>query len=217
VLIVISQHAKIPSRNFRPLVLICVRNTPDRAWCDMDSSKYSQSKKQKGHADKHGRPIRASTFKLMAVVCSKLGISGIGRHISTISVLSGLTIPRVGEDKTNGTAFANINCYSSTNLVEWNYEGAVLTRTGSGDTGPGRVIERPKIMFNKKTNKYVLWMHIDSSNYAEAKIGVATGDSVCGKYNYLRSEKPLGFESRDSGVYVDDDGKGYLLTEDVCS
>jgi hypothetical protein len=103
---------------------------------------------------------------------------------------------RVGEDKTNGTAFVNINCYSSTNLVEWNYEGAVLTRTASGDTGPGRVI--------------------DSANYGEAKIGVATGDSVCGKYTYLRSERPLGFESRDSGVYVDDDGKGYLLTEDVC-
>ncbi|KAH3904042.1 hypothetical protein HBI56_042830 [Parastagonospora nodorum] len=120
----------------------------------------------------------------------------------------------VGEDKTNGTAFVNINCYSSTNLVEWNYEGALLSRTASGDTGPGRVIERPKVMFNKKTNKYVLWMHIDSSNYGEAKIGVATGDSVCGKYTYLRSERPLGFESRDSGVYVDDDGKGYLLTED---
>ena len=60
-------------------------------------------------------------------------------------------------------------------------------------------------------------MHIDSSDYKEAKIAVATGDSVCGKYTYLRSERPLGFESRDSSVYVDDDGKGYLLTEDVCT
>ncbi|KAH7391705.1 glycosyl hydrolase [Pyrenochaeta sp. MPI-SDFR-AT-0127] len=120
----------------------------------------------------------------------------------------------IGEDKTNGTAFINVNCYSSTNLVEWNYEGALLSQTASGDTGPGRVIERPKVIFNAKTNKYVMWMHIDSANYGEAKIGVATGDSVCGKYTYLRSERPLGFESRDSGVYVDDDGKGYLLTED---
>lgn len=58
-------------------------------------------------------------------------------------------------------------------------------------------------------------MHIDSSDYKDAKIGVAIGDTVCGKYTYLRSERPLGFESRDSGVFVDDDGKGYLLTEDV--
>ncbi|KAH9860350.1 hypothetical protein J1614_011681 [Plenodomus biglobosus] len=120
----------------------------------------------------------------------------------------------VGEDKTNGTAFININCYSSTNLVEWNYEGALLSQTASGDTGPGRVIERPKVIYNKKTNKYVMWMHIDSANYGEAKIGVATGDSVCGKYTYLRSEQPLGFQSRDSGVYVDDDDKAYMLTED---
>lgn len=70
-------------------------------------------------------------------------------------------------------------------------------------------------MHNKQTGKYVLWMHIDSADYGEAKIGVAVGDSVCGKYTYLRSERPLGFESRDSGVFVDDDGKGYLLTEDV--
>lgn len=120
----------------------------------------------------------------------------------------------VGEDKTNGTAFININCYSSTNLVEWNYEGALLSQTASGDTGPGRVIERPKVIYNEKTNKYVMWMHIDSANYGEAKIGVATGDSVCGKYTYLRSEQPLGFQSRDSGVYVDDDDRAYMLTED---
>lgn len=70
-------------------------------------------------------------------------------------------------------------------------------------------------MHNKKTGKYVLWMHIDSSNYGEAKAGVATGDQVCGKYTYIGSSQPLGFQSRDSSVFVDDDGKGYLLSEDV--
>lgn len=153
----------------------------------------------------------------MVVASLRLVIDGTGTFVSQLWLRTECTHyhPRVGEDKTNGTAFININCYSSTNLVEWRYEGALLSRTASGDTGPGRVIERPKVMYNKNTNKYVLWMHIDSSNYGEAKIGVATGNTVCGKYTYLRSERPLGFESRDSGVYVDDDGKGYLLTEDV--
>jgi beta-xylosidase len=123
--------------------------------------------------------------------------------------------PRVGEDKTNGTSFINVNCYSSSNLVEWNYEGALLSQTASGDTGPNRVIERPKVIYNKSTKKYVMWMHIDSGDYKEAKIGVATGDSVCGKFTYLRSEQPLGHQSRDSGVFVDTDDKAYLLTEDV--
>lgn len=108
-----------------------------------------------------------------------------------------------------------MNCYSSTNLVEWNYEGALLSQTASGDTGPNRVIERPKVIYNKSTQKYVMWMHIDSSDYKEAKIGLATSDTVCGKYTYLRSEQPLGFQSRDSGLFVDTDDKAYLLTEDV--
>ena len=61
-----------------------------------------------------------------------------------------------------------------------------------------------------------MWLHIDSSNYGDAKVGVATSSTVCGgAYSYKGSFRPLGFESRDQGAYVDDDGKGYLLTEDV--
>jgi sucrose-6-phosphate hydrolase SacC (GH32 family) len=121
----------------------------------------------------------------------------------------------VGEDKTNGSAFQNINCYSSTNLVEWTYVGALLTRQSSGDLGPSRVVERPKVVFNQRTGQYVLYMHIDSSNYGEAKVGVATGSSVCGQYSYRGSFRPNNRESRDMGLFVDDDGTGYLLTEDV--
>lgn len=121
----------------------------------------------------------------------------------------------MGEDKTQGSAFQNINCYSSTNLVEWTYVGALLSQTSSGDLGPSRVVERPKVIYNDSTRKYVLYMHIDSSNYGEAKVGVATGDSVCGKYTYQGSFQPLGFQSRDLGLFKDDDGTAYLLTEDV--
>ncbi|KAH6612857.1 glycosyl hydrolase [Chaetomium sp. MPI-SDFR-AT-0129] len=120
----------------------------------------------------------------------------------------------IGEDKAGGSAFTNVNCYSSTDLVQWTYVGALLTRQASGDLGPNRVVERPKVLFNDKTGKYVLWMHMDSSSYGEARVAVATGDSVCGAYQYLRSFQPLGRESRDMNLFKDDDGKGYLLTED---
>lgn len=62
-----------------------------------------------------------------------------------------------------------------------------------------------------------MYMHIDDSSYAEAKVGVAVGSSVCGTYTYQGSFQPLGFQSRDMGLYQDDDGTGYLLTEDVDS
>ncbi|KAG4219000.1 hypothetical protein PC116_g32520, partial [Phytophthora cactorum] len=120
----------------------------------------------------------------------------------------------IGEDKTGGSAFQNVNCYSSQDLVQWTYVGALLSRTSSGDLGPNRVVERPKVVYNAKTRKYVLYMHIDSSNYGEAKVGVATGDSVCGKYTYVKSCQPLNHQSRDMGLFVDDDGTGYLLSED---
>lgn len=96
----------------------------------------------------------------------------------------------IGEDKSGGHSFSNVNCYASTDLVRWTFAGALLSRTSSGDLGPNRVVERPKVIYNDKTRKYVLWMHMDSSNYGEARVAVATGDSVCGKYQYIRSFQP---------------------------
>lgn len=125
----------------------------------------------------------------------------------------------IGEDKSQGSSFFAVNCYSSVDLVQWTYEGALLSRTSSGDLGPNRIIERPKVIYNDLTKKYVMWMHVDSSNYGDAKVGVATSDTVCGgkPYEYHGSFRPLGMESRDIGLFKDDDGRAYLLTEDVRS
>ncbi|KAH8671337.1 galactan 1,3-beta-galactosidase [Xylariales sp. PMI_506] len=143
--------------------------------------------------------------------------SNTGAHIQAHGagiIQVGSTYYMIGEDKTNGSPFQNINCYSSTNLVQWTYVGALLSQTSSGDLGPNRVVERPKVIYNEGTGQYVLWMHIDDSSYAEAKVGVATSSSVCGKYTYLGSWQPLGYQSRDIGLFQDDDGSAYLLTED---
>lgn len=70
-------------------------------------------------------------------------------------------------------------------------------------------------MYNEATSTYVMYLHIDDSNYAEAEVGVAASNTVCGDYTYLDSFWPLGFESRDIGLFKDDDGSAYLLTEDV--
>ncbi|KAI1081079.1 galactan 1,3-beta-galactosidase [Whalleya microplaca] len=141
-----------------------------------------------------------------------------GKHVQAHGagiIQEGSTYYLIGEDKTNGSAFQNVNCYSSTDLVTWKYERALLSQTSeAGDLGPNRVVERPKVIYNDSTKKYVLYMHIDSSNYGEAKVGVATGTEVCGAYTYVGSSQPLGFQSRDIGLFKDDDGKAYLLTED---
>lgn len=91
----------------------------------------------------------------------------------------------IGENHFNGSAFQSINCYSSTDLVNWAFVNELLTLQPSGDLGPNRVVERPHVIFNEADEQFVMWMHIDDSNYDEARAGVATSKTVCGDYTYL--------------------------------
>lgn len=63
-------------------------------------------------------------------------------------------------------------------MIQWTFENELLTLQDSGDLGPDRVVERPKVIYNEETSTYVLWLHIDDSSYGEAKTGVATSPSV---------------------------------------
>ncbi|GAA1784851.1 RICIN domain-containing protein [Luedemannella flava] len=119
----------------------------------------------------------------------------------------------IGEDKTNGSPFQNIRCYSSTDLRNWTFVGNLLTRQSSGDLGPNRVVERPHVIYNAATATYVMYMHIDNSSYTERKAGVATSSSVCGSYTYRGSFKPLGHDSLDDNLFLDG-STAYLLSED---
>ncbi len=125
----------------------------------------------------------------------------------------GSTYYWLGEDKTNGSPFQNIKCYSSTDLKNWTFVNNVLTRQSSGDLGPNRVVERPHVIYNSSTSTYVMYMHIDNSNYSERKAGVATSSSVCGSYTYRGSSKPLGHDSLDDTLFQDGT-TGYFISED---
>jgi hypothetical protein len=118
-----------------------------------------------------------------------------------------------GEDKTNGSPFQNIKCYSSTDLKTWTFVNNVLTLQASGDLGPNRIVERPHVIFNASTSTYVMWMHIDNSNYSERKAGTATSSTVCGSYTYRGSVKPLNHDSLDDNLFVDGTA-GYFMSED---
>lgn len=133
-------------------------------------------------------------------------------------VKSGSTWYGFGEDKTgetsSDTSFQDIPCYSSTDLNHWTPRGQALSRQSSGDLGPNRIVERPKVLYNASTRTYVMYLHIDSPSYGDAKVGVATSSTPCGPYSYRGSFRPLGFQSRDLGLFQDDDGSAYLLSED---
>jgi len=119
-----------------------------------------------------------------------------------------------GEDKTNGSLFQNVTCYTSKDLAHWTFCGNSLTRQSSGDLGPYRIIERPKVLYNDLTKMFVMYVHVDSPTYSEAKVGVATSKSIVGPYSYIGSFRPNNHQSRDMTLYKDDDGTGYLIFED---
>jgi len=125
----------------------------------------------------------------------------------------GTTYYWLGEDKTNGSAFQNVKCYSSSDLANWTFVSNVLTRQASGDLGPNRVIERPHVIYNAATSQFVMYMHVDNSSYTDRKAGVATSSSVCGSYTYSGSAKPLGHDSLDDNLFQDGT-TGYFLSED---
>lgn len=107
-----------------------------------------------------------------------------------------------------------IRCYSSTDLLRWNDEGLVLkpvTDDPAHDLHPSKVCERPKVVFNPRTRKFVMWMHIDSEDYQAARAGVAVADRPTGPFLYLESVRPEGQESRDQTLFQDDDGTAYRV------
>ncbi|HLR68851.1 MAG TPA: family 43 glycosylhydrolase, partial [Virgibacillus sp.] len=161
-----------------------------------------------------------------------------------------------GEDKTHGyLPTRGVRVYSSTDLYNWEDEGLALTAIESmdqfeddpliselykdrddkeeifNDIGTERVVERPKVIYNDKTEKYVMWMHTDGptewsdANYAKAQAGYAISDSPTGPFVYQegnrmdRAPEDADFNgqpdqpgmARDMTLFKDDDGTAYLI------
>ena len=103
-----------------------------------------------------------------------------------------------GEHKTEGTegnrANVGVHCYSSKNLCDWKDEGICMKV--SRDTGSliarGCIIERPKVIYNPKSGKFVMWFHheLKGQGYSAAMTGLAVADKVTGPYTYQKSLRP---------------------------
>lgn len=113
------------------------------------------------------------------------------------------------------TDVTGVGCYSSKDLLNWKFEGVVLKAVPDdpeSDLHPSKVIERPKVIYNKKTKKFVMWVHAESANYAKAAAGVAVSDSPTREFTYLGSFRPNDSMSRDQTLFVDDDGTAYQFS-----
>jgi Glycosyl hydrolases family 43 len=134
---------------------------------------------------------------------------------------------------------AGVSVYSSRDLVTWKNEGVALAaepRNPDHDLSPENIIERPKVIHNARTGKFVMWFHQDSPNYQAARSGVAVSDTPVGPFRYQGAFRPNagvqplnataadlepkpdnllardlvgGQMARDMTLFVDDDGVAY--------
>lgn len=122
----------------------------------------------------------------------------------------GRTWYMVGEDRSGEIG---VNLYSSTNLKDWKFLHKIITPNTNPQLKSGeRFIERPKILYNKKTKQYVVWLHYEGKGYAPAEAAVFKCDKIDGDYEFVKGFRPLGNMSRDCGTYVDDDGTAYFFS-----
>lgn len=122
-----------------------------------------------------------------------------------------------GADNVPGTDRVDVigvSCYSSSDLCSWKYEGLALpavTDDPDSPLAPGKVCERPTVLYNKKTKKFVMWMHLDNAERHFAGIGVAVADRPEGPFALKYAGHPNRQDSRDMTVFVDEDDTAWLF------
>jgi beta-xylosidase len=105
-----------------------------------------------------------------------------------------------GEHKIDGEAgnlaMVGVHCYSSADLYHWKDEGIALAVSDDpkSDIVRGCSIERPKVIYNARTGKYVMWFHLEFrtaiQGYTTASSGIAVADRPAGPYQFLRTLRP---------------------------
>lgn len=103
-----------------------------------------------------------------------------------------------GEHKVAGeignTAQVGVGCYSSTDLYNWRNAGIALAVDDdpASDIARGCILERPKVLYNAASNRFVMWFHLElaGQGYASARAGVAVAENPEGPYRFVHSFRP---------------------------
>jgi beta-xylosidase len=91
----------------------------------------------------------------------------------------------------SNAALVGVTCYSSTDLYNWKNEGIALPVSEDPDSpiAKGSTIERPKVIYNARTGKFVMYFHLElkGKGYEAAHVGVAVSDKVTGPYRFIKN------------------------------
>ena len=123
-------------------------------------------------------------------------------------------------DGKNGIWHWGVRCYASRDLYNWEDKGIIIPPEPDNPESslhPSACMDRPHIIYNKKTGKYVCWLKIMKKNQEQTET-VLTADHILGPYTKVRENlHPLGMSAGDFDLAVADDGKGYYYFERVHS
>jgi len=113
-----------------------------------------------------------------------------------------------------------VRCYTSTDLYNWEDKGLIIPPESENEASslhPSVCMDRPHIIYNAQTKKYVCWLKIMNADNTQTET-VLTADSILGPYTKIRENlRPLGMSAGDFDLVAAPDGKAYYYFERVHS
>lgn len=109
-----------------------------------------------------------------------------------------------------------VRLYVSRDLYNWADQGLIIPPTPddlSSPLHPTYCMDRPHILYCKKTGKYVAWLKIMAGEVSQF-MSVLTADKFEGPYTFSRKiYKPLDMDTGDFCLHADPDGRAYIWFE----
>lgn len=120
----------------------------------------------------------------------------------------------------NGIWHWGIRCYVSDDLYNWEDLGLIIPPEPDDPAStlhPSRCVDRPHILHNASTGKYVCWLKVMFTDGTQ-RCTILVADQLLGPYTKLQEGLlPLGMSAGDFDLAVADDGKAYYYFERVHS
>lgn len=120
----------------------------------------------------------------------------------------------IGCGQGDQTPFRGFSCYRSPDLVHWHRMGFALAAEDVQEkegVPPDVVGERPKVVRDPVTGRFVMWFHLDNRAYTLARAGVAVSDCPEGPFRLAAIRHPNRKDVRDMTLFQDPEGGTWLI------
>lgn len=105
-----------------------------------------------------------------------------------------------------------VTCYSSTDLCNWRYEGVALSvsEEAGNEIEKGCIMERPKVIYNKRTKKFVMWFHLELKGKYNPQIQISAESET--KRSIFREKDKTKRSKKESAQHSKSRNKSFVMT-----